>query len=710
MSQSARLGVFLCQGGRAAADSLDFKKLRWTAEASSGEVFTVAQSCQAEGAAAIARRIKERGLKAAVVGACPLLHNPGSLSRALAAEGLDPAMATVLDLCSRPEGDGGGVCSVAPEAQAALSQALCSLGFNQELPREERAVSTRVLVVGHGLTALRAAASLLAAGYQVALLTPGKRLAPPEPLLGPEAAAQAEALASQLSEAPGLLLLRQGRLLSLSGTAGEFTARVRDRGGETRELDLGAVIMAQAPPTELNLPPGWEPDERVISLSELISLLDAPEHLSKRLGAGPLKVAIAVGLGRQSDPLTLRAATRAAQAIAASPENRVVLFTGNAKVAGDGLELLTQQARGEGVVFVKFTEGGLRAEKQEGRLRLVWDEEVLGLSMEDEFDLVAVDQAPAPDEEYHRLAQALGLTVGRDGSLQPEAVGALPTLSNRAGVWLAGPARGQGGPSRWADEVDQAVLGVRQLLADGRVSVETGRVVVDRKRCAICLTCVRVCPEGAMGRLERRPVSNPLACTGCGTCAAECPMEAIQIVGQQDARYDQEIAAAAGKAGEIDSASDRGLLVLACANSAGPALHAARLGGAALPAGVRLVSVPCAGKVDLDMVLEGLVRGFDGVLILSCHPDACHSLTGSTWAGYRAQHLASLLAESGLETGRLFLSGVAPSQAEEARRAIEDALRALEDLGSSPLKTGAQVREMLSRFTLEVDETYAIVG
>ncbi|MCF8115413.1 MAG: hydrogenase iron-sulfur subunit [Desulfarculaceae bacterium] len=707
---AASLGVFLCQGGRGTADSLEFKQLRWAAEAAPGAVFTVAQSCQAEGAQAIARRIKELGLGAAVVGACPLLHHPGQLSRALAAEGLNPDMATVLDLCARAEGERSGACAVAPGAAAALSQALSSLAFSQELGQEEMAVSTRVLVLGAGLAALMAARSMLDAGYEVVLLSPGKRLTPPEPLLGPEAAERAGELASGLEEASGLGLFRQGRLLSLGGTAGQFTARIQDRGGETHALELGGVVVAQGPPLGLNLPPGIEPNERVISLSELKGLASAPEHLKKRLGEGPLKVALAVGLGRQSDPLTLRAATLAAMELAQDPEREVVLFTGNAKVAGPGLERLTQEARGLGVVMVKFTSGGLRLNAALPRLALEWDEEVLGRVMADEFDLLAVDQVPQPDDDYRGLAGTLGLAVGRDGSLQPEAISALPLASGRGGEWLVGPARGQGEPMRWADEAADAARAARQLLGRGAPLAETGRVLVDRKRCTICLTCVRVCPQGAMDRLFRRPVSNPLVCTTCGTCAAECPMEAIQIVGLEDERYAQEIPAPAGQSSGLSPAGERGLLVLACANSAAPALHAARLKGAPLPPGARLITVPCAGKVDLDMVLEGIRRGFDGVLMLSCHEDACQSLGGSTWAARRWEHLGNLLEETGLGRERVFRSGVAPSQAVEARGAIENALAALAELGPNPLKTGARVREMLSRFTLEMDDTFAIVS
>ncbi len=712
MEQPAKLGVFLCQGGGGAADSLAYKQLHWTAEAGAGGlVFDLPQICQAEGAAEVVRLCRENNLQSAIVGACPLLKNPGTLSRLMREAGLDPEAAQVLDLCQKPDGEGTAVCEVIPGAQAALSQALCSQVYTGEIVREPRQVATGVLVVGDGLAALSASRGLAQAGHPVTLLTPGRRLAPVEPLLGPEATEAAAGLARELETEAGITLLRQGRLLSFSGGAGDFRARVRDRGGQVHDLHLGAVVMAQGPPRELNLPgSGLEDCAAVMGLSRFLSLLDSPEHLKRRFGPKPLRVAFALGLGRESDSLNLRAAARAARRVAADPKSRVVLFTKNAKVAGSGLEEITQQMRGQGVVMVKFTSGGLTASERAGGVELVWDEEVLGAKLSQEFDVVVVDETPAPDRAYLELGASLGLHPAPGRRLQPDRVGALPVFSGRGGVLLLAEARGTGEPERWSDEVAEALLEVKKLLGQGEVLAEAGRVRVDRKRCTICLTCVRVCPQGAMGRLERRPVYNPLVCTGCGTCAAECPMEAIQLSGQEDQRYADEIGAAAGRVGDLGAGSHRDLLVFLCAQGAAQAFKAARLAGAPRPRGVRLVEVPCAGKLDADLVLEALGRGFSGVLALHCHEDACYCLAGNTWFGYRLGHLHELLREAGLEPERLMAAGVAPSQAAEVMGRIARAQQQLARLGPSPIQAGAQVREVLSRFTLEVDENYAIIG
>lgn len=712
MASPSRFAVFLCQGGHHGEQSLEFKRLRWTAEAGGAPVFEITQACGQEGAAAVARVAREAGLSSFILGACPLAGQGGPLAGELALAGLDPAMVQHLDLCQKPLGQ-AGECLVPSGGCLALGQALVAQEAQPPAESLELAVERRVLVLGGGLLALRLAKGLLTAGHPVLMLTPGRRLAPPEPLLGTAANLEAQALAKELEAHAELEVVPRGRLLMLSGSAGDFTVSLFDHQRRRLHRRVGAVVVSQGPPLALNSgDTGLEPGPRVVSLAELASWLDSPEHFRKKVPVeGQARVGLALGLGRQAWPLSLRAACLAGQTLLGELGAQVTLFTGQAKMAAPDLEELTQQARGQGLAFVKFTDSRPRASLLEEAVGLTYQEEILGREFCQPLDLVAVDQAPAPDQPWLDLARALGLEVATDGGLQPDQVNALPTASQRAGVLLVGPASGVWDLAGGLDQVGQALLALRGLLGQGLVSVPAGRVRVDRRRCTICLTCVRVCPQQAMGRVERRPVANPLACTACGTCASECPMEAIQILGQDDQRYRREIQAAVTKSPSgIMPDQEQELLVFACANSAGRALAAARLRGHTWPEGVRLVQVPCAGKVDPAYVLQAFQEGLDGVLILGCFQDACYSLTGSTWAGYRSEHLARLLKEAGCDPRRLISAGVAPNMQAQVMAMLAEAQERVRQLGPNPLKIEARVREFLGRFTVRIDETYAITG
>ena len=56
-------------------------------------------------------------------------------------------------------------------------------------------------------------------------------------------------------------------------------------------------------------------------------------------------------------------------------------------------------------------------------------------------------------------------------------------------------------------------------------------IVIDEEKCAYCLTCVRVCPFGAMTKNPEKGVAKVIEsfCHACGICAGECPAEAIEL-------------------------------------------------------------------------------------------------------------------------------------------------------------------------------------
>lgn len=52
-------------------------------------------------------------------------------------------------------------------------------------------------------------------------------------------------------------------------------------------------------------------------------------------------------------------------------------------------------------------------------------------------------------------------------------------------------------------------------------------VVVDKKECTGCETCVDACPVEAISMVDGVAHIDQEECTGCLTCVDECPVEAI---------------------------------------------------------------------------------------------------------------------------------------------------------------------------------------
>ena len=80
------------------------------------------------------------------------------------------------------------------------------------------------------------------------------------------------------------------------------------------------------------------------------------------------------------------------------------------------------------------------------------------------------------------------------------------------------------------------------------------------------------------------------------------------------------------------------------------------------PTNIRIVRIPCTGKVDENMVLQAFVEGADGVMVAGCEIGSCHFIQGNVRALKRVAHAKKLLAETGVNADRLEFYHVAASQ------------------------------------------------
>jgi len=77
------------------------------------------------------------------------------------------------------------------------------------------------------------------------------------------------------------------------------------------------------------------------------------------------------------------------------------------------------------------------------------------------------------------------------------------------------------------------------LEAGNAEKYETGdwrafRPVRDQEKCTNCLLCWIFCPDGAVKVREGKIAEIDLAhCKGCGICAHECPVDAIEMVEEE---------------------------------------------------------------------------------------------------------------------------------------------------------------------------------
>lgn len=195
---------------------------------------------------------------------------------------------------------------------------------------------------------------------------------------------------------------------------------------------------------------------------------------------------------------------------------QVVVLAEDIFVAHEGFEEAFRNARERGVIFEKLPLSRVTLSPSPDLRRVVVtyvpEKDPFPVRLEAHF-LVPVARKTfllPPFEEVFQSDREISLELSENPNL-------LPFATNIPGVFVA---RG---------DVDDLVAAVSRYLREGTVQ-ERGRLRVDAERCALCLTCLRSCPTGAIELsrdLKRSIVVNEVLCARCGICAGLCPAKAI---------------------------------------------------------------------------------------------------------------------------------------------------------------------------------------
>jgi coenzyme F420-reducing hydrogenase delta subunit len=100
-----------------------------------------------------------------------------------------------------------------------------------------------------------------------------------------------------------------------------------------------------------------------------------------------------------------------------------------------------------------------------------------------------------------------------------------------------------------------------------------------------------------------------------------------------------------------------------------------------LPEHIKLVKVPCSGRISLLFILNALQKGADGVMVSGCKPEKCHFISSNLGARRQLDEFRDFLVFLGLEPERFtFLwSNISErGMIQEALSVFSDVIKALE--------------------------------
>jgi coenzyme F420-reducing hydrogenase delta subunit len=99
------------------------------------------------------------------------------------------------------------------------------------------------------------------------------------------------------------------------------------------------------------------------------------------------------------------------------------------------------------------------------------------------------------------------------------------------------------------------------------------------------------------------------------------------------------------------------------------------------PPNVRIIRVPCSGRINPAFLLRALQNGADAVLVSGCHPGDCHYISGNLAARRKFALLKDLLRYVGLEPERVQFTWVSASEGGRFAAVVEKVVQEVRRIG-----------------------------
>jgi heterodisulfide reductase subunit A len=558
--QEPRIGVFLCHCGVNIGSVVNVPEVKEYARTLEGveyveeSLYTCSQTTQQQ----IKKIISEHRLNRVMIASCsPRTHEP-MFQQTLADAGLNKylfEMANIRDQCSwvhmhQPE-------EATRKAKELVRMAVAKVRLLQPLREPQVEVEKKGLIIGGGLTGMRAALDLAQQGFECVLLEREEELGgnlrhlyytlegnDPQQLLAQTV--------QEVRENPSIQVLTGAELKNISGYLGNFKSVLAGDGTE-REFKHGVVIVAvggkERTPTEYL----YGKDPRIITQSELEERI---AHRWEEIDRCRRIVMIqCVGSRTPERPncsriCCLMAVKNALKIKERNPEIGVTVLYRDIRTYGL-MERHYTRARELGVQFVSFdAESPPEVKQGEGPLQVSVKDSVIGEEVTLSSELLVLSSAIVPHEN-EALAKMLKVPLTADGLFLEAHAKLRPVDFATDGIFLAGLAHFPKNIGGSISQADAAAARATAAIAKGYVTALPTISVVDPLRCVGCGLCEQHCAFNAIRVVEtdrgRKAETIAASCKGCGVCSAGCPQKAVTIQHFSDDQIAAQIEALASE-------------------------------------------------------------------------------------------------------------------------------------------------------------------
>lgn len=558
--EEPRIGVFICRCGINIANTVDVPRVVEHVKTlpnvvvAEERLFTCSQDTQ-EGFLKI---IEENRLNRLVVAACsPRTHEP-MFQLTMEKSGLNPylfTMTNIRDQCSWVHASHKEEATL--KAMDLARMAVARAQLLAPLQKGKMSVCHNALVLGGGVSGMTSALNLGDQGFDVYLVEKseilgGNALSIEKTIHGEPVKPFVADLVSKVESHPKIQVFKGAEFSDLSGHVGHFKGKVGSN-GQSQDIEFGAAVIAtgavESKPKEFLY--GEHPavvtqhtlEERIIAgdptlknVKNAVFIQCVGSRCEERPYCSKICCAGAVRLSERLKEI--------------NPSAKTYVLYRDLRTYGL-LEKYYAESRKSGTIFVRFDpENKPTVEAAGDKVKVVVRDPVLDEDITIPADLVTLAAAIDPGASTRSLGQLFKVTVNSNGFFVEAHMKLRPVDFTTEGVFLAGLAHY---PKPIDESIAQATAAAQRasiLLSKDEMTFPGVISKVDGSKCAVCLTCVRLCPYGAP-RITEEHVAEivPALCQGCGICSSVCPAKAIELAHFRDDQVFQEIDAL------LDSAS-----------------------------------------------------------------------------------------------------------------------------------------------------------
>ncbi|MEF8880139.1 MAG: CoB--CoM heterodisulfide reductase iron-sulfur subunit A family protein, partial [Candidatus Thermoplasmatota archaeon] len=554
--EKPRIGVFICHCGKNIASYLDVEKVTKRVEKlpNVSYVEDVMFACSEDTCKKIKETIEEKNLNRIVVAACSPRTHGGLFQDTLMEAGLNKylfEMANIRNHCSWVHSDDR--VKATEKAVDLVKAAVSKVRLLEPLTEEEFSITPKTLIIGGGISGMKAALALADMGIKSILIEKNSKLGgrlldlhsmfpsdkKTEDIVNP--------LIKKVKKSKLIDVMTSAELLNIEGFIGNYEGAIKHK-SEKKKVEFGTIIVATGF-KEIDIDDRYQysKNNNILSQTELEKKIKNDDFDRK-----PENIVFinCVGAMDEERPYCCRVgcgvSIKNAKLVSEKfPGSKVHILYRDMRVFGkEEEEYYSDVLKNYHVTTIRYPNDKKpeinldEKDPENGSVTVKVYDDILDEEVELSADLLVLTINTEGETSTQSLKNMLKIPADEGGFFMEAHAKIKPLDFATGGVYLCGAAHY---PKNLVDSIAQAEGAASRAAIPIMKEKMTGEGViaeVDEDLCSGCKTCELICPYSAIEIKSRNDDKDHLVaevnkalCKGCGACASACPSGAIDQKG-----------------------------------------------------------------------------------------------------------------------------------------------------------------------------------